>query len=205
MRSSKHSGDPCFTAKLADIVGLYLTSPRRAVVLSMDERSQIQALARTHHPLRPDDPPAEQRWPEGRRGPACHPKPGSAGAKTDAHRRPVSFPDIPPAGRAEPNGTATPLDILDGTLFGRSMQRHRHQELIGFLSTIEAAVATGKIVHVILDTASAPPIGAADKHPKVKVRLDRHPRWTFHHTPTAASPHRPSACVPAATDRSRWA
>lgn len=200
MRSSKHSGDAHFTAKLADIVGLYLTLSRRAVILSMDERSQIRALARTHHPLRPDDLPA----PEGRRGLACHPMPSSAGAKTDAHMRPVSFPDIPPAGRATPNGTATPLDILGGTLFGRSMQQHRHQEFIGFLSTIEAAVATGKIIRVILGTASAPPIGDAYKYPKVRVRLDHH-RAGSSITPRSPPHLTGLACVSAAPDRSRCA
>lgn len=39
----------------------------------------------------------------------------------------------------------------------------------------------GKIVHVILNNY------AAHKHEKVRARLDRHPRWTFHFTPTSSS------------------
>ena len=40
----KLSNDPRFEEKLADVVGLYLNPPERAIVLSMDEKSQIQAL-----------------------------------------------------------------------------------------------------------------------------------------------------------------
>jgi transposase len=43
----KFSTDPEFDAKLADIVGLYLDPPQRALVLCVDEKSQIQALDRT--------------------------------------------------------------------------------------------------------------------------------------------------------------
>jgi transposase len=63
LRSFKRSRDPEFLTKLADIVGLYLAPPRHAVVLSVDEKSQIQALDRTHHSPQADDPPAEQRRP----------------------------------------------------------------------------------------------------------------------------------------------
>jgi hypothetical protein len=61
------------------------------------------------------------------------------------------------------------------------LQRHRHQELILFLNTIERQVPAGKSVHVILDTY------AAHKHPKVRQWLDRHERFTFHFTPTSCS------------------
>ena len=43
----KLSKDPQFVAKVRDIVGLYLDPPERAVVLCVDEKSQIQALDRT--------------------------------------------------------------------------------------------------------------------------------------------------------------
>lgn len=43
----KVSTDPAFVAKLRDVVGLYVNPPKRAVVFSMDEKSQIQALDRT--------------------------------------------------------------------------------------------------------------------------------------------------------------
>ena len=61
------------------------------------------------------------------------------------------------------------------------MARHRHQEFIRFLNRIEPAVPAGKLIHVILDNY------AAHKHPKVRAWLARHPRWTFHFTPTSCS------------------
>jgi transposase len=47
LRTFKRSRDPEFAAKLTDIVGLYIDPPAHAVVLSIDEKSQIQALDRT--------------------------------------------------------------------------------------------------------------------------------------------------------------
>src|SRR4051794_5890482 len=47
LRSFKRSNDPAFLAKLEAIVGLYMAPPRHAVVLSLDEKPQIQALGRT--------------------------------------------------------------------------------------------------------------------------------------------------------------
>lgn len=46
-RRFKLSNDPRFAAKLRDIVGLYVDPPAHAVVLSVDEKSRIQALDRT--------------------------------------------------------------------------------------------------------------------------------------------------------------
>ena len=43
IRTFKRSRDPSFAAKLADVVGLYVDPPAHAVVLSLDEKSQIQA------------------------------------------------------------------------------------------------------------------------------------------------------------------
>jgi len=58
VESFKFSTDPEFTAKVRDIVGLYLNPPDKAIVLSVDEKSQIQALDRTQPilPLRPGLP-----------------------------------------------------------------------------------------------------------------------------------------------------
>ncbi|MBV8397903.1 MAG: IS630 family transposase, partial [Acetobacteraceae bacterium] len=64
---------------------------------------------------------------------------------------------------------------------GRCMQRHRHLEFIRFLNTVERQVAAGRPIHVVLDNY------ATHKHPKVLAWLARHPRWTFHFTPTSAS------------------
>ena len=59
----KVSNDPKFEEKVTDIVGLYLNPPERAVVLCVDQKSQIQALDRTQPraatqegPCRDDDP-----------------------------------------------------------------------------------------------------------------------------------------------------
>jgi hypothetical protein len=44
------SDDPAFASKVEDVVGLYVDPPQRAVVLSIDEKSPIQAPDRTDHP-----------------------------------------------------------------------------------------------------------------------------------------------------------
>ncbi len=51
VKTFKLSNDPRFEEKLADVVGLYLNPPESAIVLSMDEKSQIQALDRTQPSL----------------------------------------------------------------------------------------------------------------------------------------------------------
>ena len=52
------STDPYFVAKVRDVVGLYMNPPANALVLCVDEKSQIQALERTQPilPLRPGHP-----------------------------------------------------------------------------------------------------------------------------------------------------
>jgi transposase len=149
VRQFKLSNDPKFVEKLRDVVGLYVSPPAHAIVLSFDEKSQIQALDRSQ--------------------PGLPLKKGRAGTMTHDYKR---------------NGTTTlfaALNVLDGTVIGRNMQRHRHQEFIRFLNTIETKLPAGKAVHVILDNY------AAHKHPKVREWLDRHTRFTFHFTPTSCS------------------
>ncbi len=51
VRTYKVSRDPEFAAKVRDIVGLYLNPPEHAIVLSVDEKTSIQALERTQRPL----------------------------------------------------------------------------------------------------------------------------------------------------------
>jgi transposase len=144
------SNDPAFAEKLKDIVGLYVDPPEHAVVRSVDEKSQIQALDRTQ--------------------PSLPMKPGRAGTMTLDYKR---------------HGTTTTLfaalNVLDGTVIGRNMQRHRHQEFIRFLNTVEAQVPARKAIHVIVDNY------ATHKHLKVQRWLARRPRGTFHFTPTSAS------------------
>jgi hypothetical protein len=109
----------------------YVDPPKHAVVLSVEEKSQIQALERTQ--------------------PGLPLKPGKAGTMTHAYLR---------------NGVTTlfaAFDVLEGTVLGRCMQCHRHQEFLRFLNTIEAAVPTGRVIHVILDNYGS------HKHPKVLV------------------------------------
>ena len=147
IRQFKLSRDPDFVDKLRDVVGLYVDPPAHAVVLSVDEKSQIQALDRTQPGL-----PLNK---------------GRAGTMTHDYKR---------------NGTTTlfaAMNVLDGTVIGRNMQRHRHQEFIRFLSAVEREVPAG--IHAVLDNY------APHKHPAVRNWLTRHPRWTFHFTPTSAS------------------
>src|ERR1051325_6493297 len=58
----KLSADPLFVEKVRDIVGLYLSPPERAVVLCVDEKSQVQALDRSQ-PLLPMRPGQAERRP----------------------------------------------------------------------------------------------------------------------------------------------
>jgi len=63
LETFKFSTDPQLEAKIRGVVGLYLSPPDNAVVVSVDEKSQIQALDRTAPmlPLRPGLP--ERRTP----------------------------------------------------------------------------------------------------------------------------------------------
>jgi len=149
VRTFKLSNDPRFADKLRAIVGLYVDPPAHAIVLSVDEKSQIQALDRTQ--------------------PGLPMKKGRLATMTHDYKR---------------NGTTTlfaALNVLDGSVIGQCMQRHRHQEFIRFLNRIERDVPAGKLIHVVLDNY------ATHKHPKVDAWLERHKRWTFHFTPTSSS------------------
>jgi len=119
------------------------------VVLSIDEKSQIQALDRTQ--------------------PGLPLKPGRCGTMTHDYKR---------------HGTTTlfaALNVLDGTVIGRCMQRHRHEEFIRFLNAVERTVPAERRIEAVVDNY------ATHKHPKVRAWLARHPRWTFHFTPTSGS------------------
>ncbi|SFL12689.1 hypothetical protein SAMN04488498_13626 [Mesorhizobium albiziae] len=61
-RHFKLSNDPAFAEKLTTIVGLYVDPPAHAVVLSVDDKSQIQALDRTQPGAAPA--PAPAHWPD---------------------------------------------------------------------------------------------------------------------------------------------
>src|SRR5271168_438232 len=140
LRTFKRSRDPRFEAKLTDIVGLgacpraghrpdpWVDPPAHAVVLSLDEKSQIQALDRTQ--------------------PGLPIKPGRRQTMTHDYKR---------------HGTTTlfaVFSVLDGTVIGRCMQRHRHIEFIRFLNAVERQVPADKPIHAVLDNY------ATHKHPK---------------------------------------
>lgn len=82
------------------------------------------------------------------------------------------------------NGTTTlfaALDVAEGRLIGKCMNRHRHQEWIKFLKLIDAETPEELDLHLIVDNY------ATHKHPKVKSWLKRHRRFHMHFTPTASS------------------
>jgi transposase len=82
------------------------------------------------------------------------------------------------------NGTTTlfaAMNTLDGTVRGRCMNKHRHQEWLAFLRMLDEQTSAGLAVHVICDNY------ATHKHPKVQAWQRRHPRFSFHFTPTSAS------------------
>jgi len=149
VRTFKLSRDPHFVEKLRDIVGLYLNPPEHALVLSVDEKSQIQALDRTQ--------------------PGLPMKPGRAGTMTHDYKR---------------NGTTTlfaAMNILDGKVIGQCLPRHRHQEFLRFLRTINRQTSKGLDLHLVVDNYGT------HTHPKVTAWLAKHPRFHMHFTPTSAS------------------
>jgi hypothetical protein len=46
-------------------------------------------------------------------------------------------------------------NVLDGSLIGRCMECHRHQEFLHLLDAVERAVPAGKVIHVVLDNYAA--------------------------------------------------
>jgi transposase len=143
VRTFKVSNDPQFVEKLVDVVGLYLTPPDHALVLSVDEKSQTQKSL----PLYP----------------------GRASTLTHDYVR---------------HGTTTlfaALNVAEGLVISQCMKRHRHQEWIRFLQTIDASTDPDLDLHLIVDNY------ATHKHPKVRRWLARHPRFHMHFIPTSSS------------------
>jgi len=144
----KFSTDPALEAKVRDVVGLYLAPPERAIVLSLDEKTQIQALDRTQPmlPLRP----------------------GQVERHTHDYQR---------------HGTTSlfaALEVATGKVTTEARARHTGADFLAFLRHVERAYPEGEL-HVILDNVST------HKTPDVRAWLERHPRITFHFTPTSAS------------------
>src|SRR5438445_6928023 len=147
--SFKLSPDPQFIDKVRDIVGLYLNPPEAAVVLCVDEKSQIQALDRT--------------------APVLPLRPGTPERRTHDYRR---------------FGTTNlyaALDLASGKVIADLSARHRAAEFRRFLNLIDKSVPTELDVHVIVDNSST------HKTPAIQRWLLRHPRFSFHYTPTYPS------------------
>ncbi len=149
VRTFKLSNDPRFSEKLTDVVGLYLNPPEKAIVLCVDEKSQIQALDRTQASL-----PIKK---------------GRAGTMTHDYKR---------------NGTTTlfaALSMLDGSVVGQCLPRHRHQEFLKFLRTLDREFPGELELHLIVDNYRT------HKHANLDAWLAKHPRFHLHFTPTSSS------------------
>ena len=149
VRTFKLSNDRRFVEKLTDVVGLYLNPPDKAVVLCVDEKSQIQALDRTQATL-----PMKK---------------GRAGTMTHDYKR---------------HGTTTlfaALNVLTGAVVGQCLPRHRHQEFLKFLRTLDREFPRNVDLHLIVDNY------ATHKHDAVNKWLASHPRFHLHFTPTSSS------------------
>jgi len=145
----KLSQDKEFVEKLTDIVGLYMNPPDKAVVLCVDEKSQIQALDRTQ--------------------PSLPMKKGRCGTMTHDYKR---------------HGTTSlfaALNLLEGTVIGECHPRHRHQEFLKFLYTLDRGFPKDVELHLILDNYGT------HKHDEVNNWLKKHPRFKLHFTPTSSS------------------
>jgi transposase len=82
------------------------------------------------------------------------------------------------------NGTTTlfaALVTLDGRVIGDCMPRHRHQEYIRFLKTIDFETPPELDLHLIVDNYGT------HKHPRVQSWMQRHPRFHLHFIPTSSS------------------
>ena len=82
------------------------------------------------------------------------------------------------------NGTTTlfaALDVLTGTVIGECLPRHRHEEFLKFLRTIDREVPKRLQIHLILDNYHT------HKHADVNAWLAKHPRFHLHFTPTSSS------------------
>ena len=73
------------------------------------------------------------------------------------------------------------LNVLTGVVIGQCLPRHRHEEFLKFLRTIDNQVPKHLAVHLILDNY------ATHNHADVQTWLDRHRRFHLHFTPTSSS------------------
>jgi len=150
----KLSTDPQFIDKVRDIVGLYLDPPEGALVLCVDENSVDEK---------------SQMQAVDRTAPILPVMPTTPARMTHDYVR---------------HGTTSlfaALDLSSGSVIAEHHRRHRHQEFLRFLKTIDAAVPAEFDLHLVCDNY------ATHKTPQVKKWLLRHPRFHLHFTPTSAS------------------
>lgn len=157
-RSFKLSNDPNFVEKVQDIVGLYLNPPDNAVVLSVDEKSQIQALDRTQ--------------------PGLPMKKGRAGTMTHDYKRNGTTTLFAALVAAKADGVT---QMQTGEVIGECMPRHRAKEFLRFLKKIDRTVPKHLDVHVVCDNYKT------HKTKEVQAWLAKHPRFKMHFTPTSSS------------------
>jgi transposase len=158
VRPFKLSNDPQFAEKVQDIVGLYLDPPLNAVVLSIDEKSQIQALDRTQ--------------------PGLPLKKGRAGTMTHDYKRNGTTTLFAALVAAKPDSVT---QMRTGEVIGECMPRHRAKEFLKFLKRIDRAVPKHLGVHAICDNYRT------HKTKEVQAWLKKHPRFKLHFTPTSSS------------------
>jgi transposase len=157
-RTFKLSSDPKFAEKVVDVVGLYLDPPDNAVVLSVDEKSQIQALDRTQ--------------------PGLPMKKGRAETMTHDYKRNGTTTLFAALVTAKAK-SVTELEL--GAVIGECMPRHRSKEFLRFLKKIDKLVARHLDVHVVCDNYRT------HKTKQVENWLKRHKRFKLHFTPTSSS------------------
>ena len=153
----KLSTDPQFVEKVRDIVGLYLDPPAKALVICVDEKSQIQALDRTQ-PLLPMRPGQIERRSHD----------------YERHGTTTLFAAFIAAVNAE-------TDVRAGSVIGQCMPRHRASEFRKFLDEVERNVPDGLDIHVVMDNAST------HKTKLIRDWFAKRPRWHTHFTPTSSS------------------
>ncbi len=128
-RQFKLSRDPAFADKLRAVIGLYVSPPDHAIVLSLDEKSQIQALDRSQ--------------------PGLPMKKGRCATMTHDYKRHGTTTLFAALNLLDGKVIGPLRQAL------RSMKRHRHQEFIRFLNRINGETPKHLDIHLIVDNDAA--------------------------------------------------
>ncbi len=153
-------------------VGLYLNPPEHAIVLCVDEKSQVQASTRGEAARVSLSEDKAGRYPSllVKTQPILPLRPGLPEQRTSDYER---------------HGTTSlfaALDIATGQVIGECHRRHRHQDFLKFMEAVDSTLPpdAGEI-HLVLDNYGT------HKTPKVVRWFARHPRYQLHFTPTSGS------------------